>query len=161
MFSSFAEVAMSCVTETRDVSSASNFALEDRSPVKSFMYIKNNNSPKMEHLGAPAVTFHHPDVWPFRRILCFLSLKKLDQRSTRLPDIPFCDNLKRRPLCHTLSKALEMSLKTLLTSSPSSNELKSSTLELRLFYKNMVIFKQKVKQLIGNLSFKDFRTYWE
>ena len=41
----------------------------------------------------------------------------------RLPDIPFCDNLRRRPLCHVLSKALEMSKKTLLTSNPTSNEL--------------------------------------
>ena len=30
LFSSFAEVVMSCVTENRDVSSANNFALEDR-----------------------------------------------------------------------------------------------------------------------------------
>ena len=39
---------MSCVTENRDVSSAINFALEDRSPHKLFMYINNNNGPKME-----------------------------------------------------------------------------------------------------------------
>ena len=37
LFSSLAEVVMSCVTENRDVSSANNFALEDRSPDKSFM----------------------------------------------------------------------------------------------------------------------------
>ena len=48
LLSSFAEVVMSCVTENRDVSSANSFALEDRSPDKSFMYIKNNNGPKME-----------------------------------------------------------------------------------------------------------------
>ena len=39
---------MSCVTENRDVSSANSFALEDRSPDKSLMYIKNNNSLEME-----------------------------------------------------------------------------------------------------------------
>ena len=87
------------------------------------MYIKNNNGPKMEPGGMPAVTFHHSDDCPLRRTLCFLSLIKLDKRSKRLPDIPFCDNLKRRPLCHTLSKDLEMSKKTLLTSNPPSNEL--------------------------------------
>ena len=48
LFSLFAEVVMSCVTENRDVSSVNNFVLEDRSPDKSFMYIKNNNGPKME-----------------------------------------------------------------------------------------------------------------
>ena len=48
LFSSFAEVVMSCVTENKDVSSASNFPLEDRSPDKPFIYIKSNSSPKME-----------------------------------------------------------------------------------------------------------------
>ena len=105
MFGSFAEVAVSCVTENRDVSSGSNFALDDRSPDKSFMYIKNYNGPKMESWGTPAVTFYPSDVWPLRRTLCFLSLKKLDKRSKRLPDTPFCDNLKRRTLCYTLSNS--------------------------------------------------------
>ena len=113
---------MSCVTENRDALLANNFALEDRSPDKSFMYIKNNNCPKMEPPGTPAVPFRNLDVLPLRRTLCFLSLKKLDKWSKRLPDIPFYHNLKRRPLCYTLSKALEMSKKTLLSSNPSSNE---------------------------------------
>ena len=39
---------MSCVKENRDVSSANSFALEDRSPEKLFMYIKNYNGPKKE-----------------------------------------------------------------------------------------------------------------
>ena len=88
LFSSFAEVVMSCVKEKRDVSSANNFALEDRSPEKLFMYIKNNTGPKKEPWGTPAVTFRHSDVWPLRITLCFLSLKKLDKRFKRLPDIP-------------------------------------------------------------------------
>ena len=41
MFSLFTEeVAISCVTENRDVSSENNFALEDRSPDKSYIYQK-------------------------------------------------------------------------------------------------------------------------
>ena len=88
LFSSFAEVVMSCVKEKKDVSSANNFALEDRSPEKLFMYIKNNTGPKKEPWGTPAVTFRHSDVWPLRITLCFLSLKKLDKRFKRLPDIP-------------------------------------------------------------------------
>ena len=123
LFSSFTEVVVSCFTEHRDVSSANSFALEDKSPDKSFMYIKNNNGPKMEPWGMPAVTFRYSDVCRLRRALCFLSLKKLDKRSKKLPDIPLCDNLKRRPLCHTLSKALEISKKTLHNSNLSSNEL--------------------------------------
>ena len=39
---------MSCVTENRDVSLANNFDLEDRSPDKSFISIRNDNGPKME-----------------------------------------------------------------------------------------------------------------
>ena len=34
---------MSSLTENKDVSSANNFALEDRSPDKSFIYIKSSN----------------------------------------------------------------------------------------------------------------------
>ena len=91
LLSSFVEVVMSCVTENRDVSSVNNFALEGSLPDKSFLYIKDNNDPKMEPLWTPAVTFRYADVWI---TLCFLSLKKLDERSKRLSDIPFCDNLK-------------------------------------------------------------------
>ena len=45
--------------------------------------------------------------------------QKVSKLSSRLPDIPFCDSLKIITLCHTLSKALGISRKTLLTSSPS------------------------------------------
>ena len=55
--------------------------------------------------------------------LCFPSIKKLDKRSNRLPDIPLCNNLERRPLCHTSSKVSGISKKTLLISNSSSNEL--------------------------------------
>ena len=80
LFSSFAEVFMSFLTKKRDASSANNFALEDRSPDKSFMYIKNNNAPKMQPWGTPAVTFIHSDVWSFRIAFCFLSVKKFKQK---------------------------------------------------------------------------------
>ena len=102
LLSSFVEVVMSCVTENRDVSPANNFVLEGSSPNKSFLYIKNNNDPKMEPWWTSAVTFRHTDVWI---TLCFLSLKKLDERSKRLSDIPFCDNLKE-DLCTTLYQRL-------------------------------------------------------
>ena len=44
----------------------------------------------------------------------------------RLPLIPFCSSLKIRPLCHTLSNALEISRNTLLTSRPSSKDFSIS-----------------------------------
>ena len=49
LFTSFAEVFMSWATLKRDVSSANDFALEDKSSDKSFVSIKNSNGPRMEH----------------------------------------------------------------------------------------------------------------
>ena len=43
--------------------------------------------------------------------------------SNRLPEIQFYSNLHKRPLCHTLLKALGMSKNTPRTSRPSSNDL--------------------------------------
>ena len=59
------------------------------------------------------------DIFPYRFLtikttLYFFSLKKSDEMSSRSPDIPFCNSLNISPLCHTLSKALEISKKTLL-----------------------------------------------
>ena len=72
------------------------------------------------------LTFSHVNFCPLRTTLCFLSLKKSCKRSSRLPDIPFCDNLNFVPSCYTLSEALEISRKAILTSSPSRNDLKIS-----------------------------------
>ena len=52
---------MSCATLKRNVSSANNFVLEDKSPDKSFIQIKNNNGPRVEPWGTPALTFSHVD----------------------------------------------------------------------------------------------------
>ena len=68
---------MSCVTEDRDVLSANNFALEDRSSNTSFMHFKNNNDPQSGTLRNVC-----GDISPlrcFRRTLCFLSLKKVNK----------------------------------------------------------------------------------
>ena len=47
----------------------------------------------------------------------------IDVPLSRSPEMPFCFNLKIIPSCQTLSKALDISKKTLLTSNPSSNDL--------------------------------------
>ena len=44
-----------------------------------------------------------------------LNFKKSVRVLERLPDIPFCCNLKIRPFCHTLSKALDVCKNTDLT----------------------------------------------
>ena len=54
---------------------------------------------------------------------CLLLLKKSDKICKRSPETPFCFNLKISPSCQTLSKALDISKKTPLTSNPSSNDL--------------------------------------
>ena len=41
----------------------------------------------------------------------------------RFPEIPFNDSLRSNPSCHTLSKTFDISKKTPLTSSPSSDDL--------------------------------------
>ena len=67
-----------------------------------------------------------------RRILSikndsFLSItKKSDKICNRSPEILFCFNLKISPSCQTLSKALDISKKTPLTSNPSSNDFQIS-----------------------------------
>ena len=66
LFTSFAEVFMSWATLKRDVSSANDFALEDKSSDKSFVSIKNSNGPRMEHWRKPALTFSHVGFWPLR-----------------------------------------------------------------------------------------------
>ena len=53
---------------------------------------------------------------------CFLKLRKSLIVFKMLPDIPFCLSSCIRPLCHTLSNALDKSKKTALTSWLSSKD---------------------------------------
>ena len=100
------------------MSSANNFAFDDRPSARSFVYIKNSSGPSIDPSGAPALTSVQEEVCPLETTLCFLFLKKFDNKFKRLPDMPFCFNLKIIPSCHTLSKALNMSRNTLRTSKP-------------------------------------------
>ena len=65
----------------------------------------------------PALTLVQVDTWPLRTTLCFLLLKKSVKMFNKSPEMPFCFSLEITPSCQTLSKALDMSKKTLLTSS--------------------------------------------
>ena len=104
------------------MSSANNFAFHERPSARSFIYFKNRSGHSMEPSGTPALTSAQENVSPVRTTLCFLFLKKFDNRFKRLPDMPFFFSLKIRPLCHTSSKALDVSSNTLRTSKPSSND---------------------------------------
>ena len=84
---------------------------------------KKNNGPRIDPCGMPDSILDSEDSWTFNINLCFLRFKKLVRVLKKLPDIPFCFNLKIRPLRHTLSKALDMSKNTDQTSIPSSKDL--------------------------------------
>ena len=62
--------------EKREVSPAKRLVLEDKPSIKSLIYIKNNNSPRMEPWGTPALTLVHEEDCPFNTTLCFLFVKK-------------------------------------------------------------------------------------
>ena len=77
----------------------------------------------MEPWGASVLTSDQSETYQFNKTFCFLFLRKSHKRFSKLPDIPFCFNLKMRPSCQTLSNAFDISRKTPLTSNPSSNDL--------------------------------------
>ena len=57
----------------------------------------NNNGPRMEPWGTPALTLFHEEDCPFDRILCILFVKKCFKTFNKLPNIPFSCNLNIRP----------------------------------------------------------------
>ena len=111
------------ITENKDVLSANSLAFEDNPSDKSLIYIENNNRPSMEPCGTPALTSDQSKTSPFNKTLCFLFLRKLHKRFSKLPNIPFCFNSKMRPQYQTLSNAFDISRKIPLTSTPKSNDL--------------------------------------
>ena len=118
-FSSFAEVLAPWTTENNDVSSAQSFVLEVKLSDKSFIY---------DPWGTPAWTLVHDKFWSLSTTHCFLFLKKSNKVWRSWPKLPFCFNFKISPSCQTLSKALNMSEKILLTSNPLSKDVKVSWL---------------------------------
>ena len=123
LFSSRAEVLLSWITENKDISSTNSLAFEDNAFDKSLIYNQNNNWPSMEPWGTSALTSDQSEPCQFNKILCFLFLRKSHKIFSKLPDIPFCFDLKMNPLCQTLSNAFDISRKTPLTSNPLSNDL--------------------------------------
>ena len=76
----------------------------------------------MEPWGTPASILAQGEACPFKTTLCFLKLRKLVIIFKILSDIPFSFNLNIRPLCQTLSNALDISKNTTLTSRLSSKD---------------------------------------
>ena len=73
----------------REISSAKSVVLEDKPLAKSLIHIKNNNGPRMESWGTPALTLAHKEDCPFNKIVCFLFAKKCFKTFNKLPDDPF------------------------------------------------------------------------
>ena len=73
------------------------------------MHIRKNNGPNIETCGTPASIYVHEEYFPFSTTSYFLFDKKSLIKFRNFPDTRFCFNLYIRPLCHTLSNALEIS----------------------------------------------------
>ena len=73
--------------EKREVSSAKSLILEDKPLAKSLIDIKNDNGPRMELWGTPALTLVHEEDCPFNTSLYFLYVKKCLKTFNKLPDI--------------------------------------------------------------------------
>ena len=123
LFSSIAEVLLSWITEKKDVSSENSLAFEDNPSDKSLIYIKYNNGPSIEPWGTSTLTSDQSETCPLNKIFSFLFLRKSHKRFSKLPDIPFCFNLKMIPSFQTLSNAFDISWKTPLTWNLLSNDL--------------------------------------
>ena len=76
----------------------------------------------MEPWGTPASILTQREAYPFKTTRCFLKLRKSVTIFKLLSDIPFYFNLNIRPLCQTLSNALDISKNTALTSRLSSKD---------------------------------------
>ena len=72
----------------------------------------------MELWGTPASMLTQGKACPFKRT--FSETKEIEIKI--LSGIPFCFNLNIRPLCQTLSNALDISKNTALTSRLSSKD---------------------------------------
>ena len=66
MFNYFAVVFELWTTENNEVSSANNFAFDERPSARSLIYIKNRSGPSMEPWGTPALTSAQEEVCPLR-----------------------------------------------------------------------------------------------
>ena len=84
--------------------------------------MRNNNGPKIYTCGTPGFTLAQTKTCPLSKTLCLLLLKKsiIFKRSL---EMPFYSSLKINPSSQTLPKALDISKKTLLTSSSTPTDL--------------------------------------
>ena len=112
-FNSFAETSTLKTTENSEVLlSTKSFVLDNKSFVKSLIYDKNRSGPRIDPWGTPALTSAHEENWPLKLPFAFCFSESILLNWRVYLKYHFHFNLKIRPTCQTLSKALEISKKT-------------------------------------------------
>ena len=82
----------------------------DKLSARSFLYIRNRSGPNAEPWGAHALTPGKEKVCTLSTTLCFVFLKKLNNKFKMISHMLFCLSLKIIPLCHTLANALKLGI---------------------------------------------------
>ena len=108
--------------KSQDVLLANSLTFEDNPSEKLLIYIKTNNGPSIEPWEAPALTLGQSETCSFNKNHCFLFLRKSQQSFSKLPDTPFCLNLKMRHSSQILSNAFDIPRKTSATTKSLSND---------------------------------------
>ena len=76
------------------------------------MYSRKSVGPRMEPWGTPALTAYSCEDFSSKTTRSRLLLRKEEIRPNIWPEISYELTLWRRPACHTLSKALDISIAT-------------------------------------------------
>ena len=84
--------------------------------------MKRSKSPRIKPCRTPALMKPNDELWSFNKTCCFLLSRELDDNYNKLLQIP----LRLSPSCHTLSRALDVSIKMSLTSNLLSKPLRIS-----------------------------------
>ena len=109
----------SFINVSNEVSSAKSFGfIEDR------LYKLKKQRSENRTLWNSSLIKPHDNHWLFSKTRYFLLSRKFINNCNKFPQISLRNNLEIASLCHTFSKALDISRKTPLTSNPSSKPLK-------------------------------------
>ena len=87
--------------------SASNCLALNKSPERSFIYIRNRTAPNVEPWGTHTSMSVKEEACLLSTTLCFLFLEKLN-KFTMLSDMPLCLSLRIMKSCHKISNDLKI-----------------------------------------------------
>ena len=115
-----------CTISSRHVSSANNLISHSILSIMSSMYIRKTRGPRIDPSGTPVCTGSSLDDWPSMTTLWNRFSKYEINHFNNYPSIPFLFSSNIAPLCHTVSKAFDMSIETIRISWPLSSASWSS-----------------------------------